>query len=298
VRTDGDTWDIVSSVGLTALGVAAFRAVESAKPDAFIHDDCARLFVEAAGESKFLDLLNAPPGTDPLPGGEMMGLRTKFFDDFFTAAAAAGIRQAVIVAAGLDARTYRLDWPVATTVFEIDQPKVLDFKQQVMVDHVIAPRAVLRTVPVDLRDNWPAALHAAGFDADRPTAWSAEGLLPYLPGAAQDALFERIDTLSVPGSRLSVEGFRHRPDPVRMQSIEQEMFEKHQAQNPFGDLDVTQLFYDDERSDPAQWLTDRGWHVDSSSLDDLATRYDRPRFELPEEMADMLDLSVYLAASK
>jgi methyltransferase (TIGR00027 family) len=204
----------------------------------------------------------------------------------------------VIVAAGLDARSYRLDWPVATTVFEIDQPKVLDFKQQVMADNGIAPRAVLRTVPVDLRENWPATLHAAGFDADRPTAWSAEGLLPYLPGAAQDALFERIDTLSAPGSRLSVEGFRYRPDPARMQAIETDLFEKRQTQNPFGDLDVTQLFYDDERSDPAQWLTDRGWEVDGASLDDLAARYGRPPFEVPEEMGDMRDLSVYLTASK
>lgn len=298
MRTDGDTWDIVSSVGLTALGVAAFRALESAKPDGLIRDDCARLFVEAAGESRFVDLLDAPPQDNGMPTGAMIGLRTKFFDDFFTAAWSAGIRQAVIVAAGLDARSYRLDWPVGTKVFEIDQPKVLEFKQQVLAAQNIAPRAVLHAVAVDLREDWPAALSAAGFDADRPTAWSAEGLLPYLPGEAQDALFERIDTLSAPGSRLSVEGFSRRPDPARMSDMEARMFKDNKHQNPFGDLDVTELFYDDERSDPTQWLTDRGWEVGAASLDDLAKRYGLPGYDVPEEMAEMRDLSVYLSASK
>ncbi|MGF6890045.1 methyltransferase (TIGR00027 family) [Nocardia sp. GAS34] len=297
MRTDGDTWDIVSSVGVTALGVAAFRAIETMKPDPLIHDDCARLFVEAAGEPRFRELLASPPDDGRLPTG-MIGLRTKYFDDFFMTAWSAGIRQAVIVAAGLDARTYRLDWPDGTTVFEIDQPKVLQFKQEVMAADHIRPRAELRSVAVDLRDDWPAALSAAGFDADLPTAWSAEGLLPYLPGATQDSLFERIDTLSAPGSRLSVEAFGHRPDHARMRATEMRMFENSGLQNPFGEIDVTDLFYDDERSDPARWLTDRGWEVGGASLDDLAARYGRPPFEVPAEMGDMRDLSVYLTASK
>ncbi len=294
MRTDGDTWDIVSSVGLTALGVATFRAMESARPDALIQDPCARLFVEAANEPSFLETLDGPDIFEGVPFGRMMGLRSRFFDEFFLSAAAAGIRQAVIVAAGLDARTYRLDWPSDTSVFEIDQPKVLEFKREVLATNGIAPRAHLREVAVDLRDDWPAALFTAGFDPDLPTAWSAEGLLPYLPGAAQDSLFEHIDTLSTPGSRASIEGFVGTLDMKRFTEQASDTLD----QTPFGNLNVTELFYDDDRSDPTQWLTDRGWQVNAQRITDLATRYTCPLPEIPEEMTDMMNMAAYLTATK
>ncbi len=196
MRTDGDSWDIVSSVGLTALGVATFRALETVRPDALIQDDFARWFVEAAGEPHFTGLLADPSSLGDVPVSGFMGSRTRFFDEFFSTATSAGVSQAVILAAGLDARAYRLDWPTGTTVFEVDQPQVLEFKEEVLADHGARAKADRRPVAVDLRDDWPAALHAAGFDPGKPTAWSVEGLLAYLPGAAHDALFERIDQLS------------------------------------------------------------------------------------------------------
>ncbi|WP_280270084.1 class I SAM-dependent methyltransferase [Nocardia wallacei] len=292
MRTDGDTWDIVSSVGATALGVATFRAIETARPDAMIRDDYARLFVEAADDPNFLETLDDPPAIGPLP--RMIGLRTRFFDEFFDAATATGIRQAVIVAAGLDARAYRLPWPAGATLFEIDQPKVLEFKQQVLTDRQVTPRVARCAVPVDLRDDWPAALADAGFDPALPTAWSAEGLLPYLPGAAQDSLFERIDALSAPGSRVSVECFTGRPDIARFSAVEQSLFDR----SPFGDLDVAALFYDDDRADPAQWFAGRGWSVRSAGVAELAARFDQPVPELPAEAAEMAALSAYLTARK
>ena len=119
--------------------------------------------------------------------------RTKWFDEFFIAAGAGGIDQAVILAAGLDARAWRLPWNAGSVVYEIDQPKVLAFKTETLhsrgadpVDHATSP------VPVDLRHDWPKALREAGFDPSEPTAWAAEGLLPYLPADGQDLLFERI----------------------------------------------------------------------------------------------------------
>lgn len=296
MRTDGDTWDIVSSVGLTALGVATFRALETARPDALIRDECARWFVEAAGESHFTGLLADPSPLENTPFffPGFMGLRTRFFDDFFTSAATAGIRQAVIVAAGLDARAYRLDWPAGTTVYEVDQPKVLEFKGEVLAEHGARAKADRRAVAVDLREDWPAALVAAGFDPARPTAWSTEGLLPYLPGAAHDALFERIDELSGPGSRLAVDGFGAGTDIKRFA----ELREKYFPQNPFGDMDIAELFYQDERADPVQWLTGRGWTVSLANPLELAADYGRPVPELPEDLADLTRKSTYLTAVK
>jgi methyltransferase (TIGR00027 family) len=285
MRTDGDVWDIVSSVGLTALGVATFRALEAASPDPLIQDDYAPLFVAAAGHPHFIGLLADPsPLADtPLVPG-FMGFRTKFFDEFFLSSVAAGVRQAVIVAAGLDARAHRLDWPPATTVFEIDQPKVLEFKEKVLTENSARPKARRRTVPVDLREDWPAALRGAGFHPDEPTAWSAEGLLPYLPGAAQDRLFEHIDELSAPGSHLAVESFVTGVDVKRFASIETKYFDRY---NPFGDIDPAELFYDDERADPAQWLSSHGWSVRCFSPSELAASYGRSVPDLPEELDDL-----------
>ena len=111
----------------------------------------------------------------------------------------------VILASGLDSRAYRLDWPAGTTVYEIDQPQVLDYKSTTLAENGVTPSADRREVAIDLRQDWPAALRAAGFDPTARTAWLAEGLLMYLPAEAQDRLFTQIGELSAPGSRVSAE---------------------------------------------------------------------------------------------
>ena len=138
---------------------------------------------------------------------DYQAVRTHFFDAYFADAVAAGTRQVVILAAGLDSRAYRLEWPAGTTVYEIDQPQVVEYKTATLDSAGAISKATRRTVPVDLRDDWPAALSAAGFDRSQPAAWLAEGLLPYLPAEAQDRLFEMLTELSVPGSQVAVEAF-------------------------------------------------------------------------------------------
>jgi len=295
VRADGDEWDIVTSVGLTALGVATFRALESAQPDPLIRDDYAELFVRAAGEPHFLDILADPPtlaGSPLVPG--FIGLRTLFFDDFFRAATAAGIRQAVILAAGLDARAYRLDWPAGTIVFEIDRPEVLAFKDEVLAEHAARPRADRRTVAVDLRSDWPGALSAAGLNPEAPTAWSAEGLLPYLPGAAQDALFENIGELSPAGSRIAVESSPTGAATIGFASLEEKYIDK----SVFGAVDPTELFYSDERTDPQQWLSDHGWSVHAAAPADLANTYGLTLPPVPDELEQHWNRPRYLSARR
>src|ERR1700739_828680 len=223
LRTDDDTWDIATSVGSTAGMVAAARAAETAKADPLISDPYAKLLVAGAGtgiwEFMLDDTIPAKLAeTDPEAAAifeymqSYQGVRTHFFDAFFADAASAGIRQAVILASGLDSRAYRLDWPSGTTVFEIDQPKVLEYKAVTLAAHAAVPSAQRHEVPVDLRNDWPSALRDAGFDPALPTAWLAEGLLMYLPAAAQDRLSERLTELSAPGSRVAVEtAGRHAP---------------------------------------------------------------------------------------
>src|ERR1700742_3280268 len=215
-RTDNDTWEITESVGATALGVASARAAETESDDPLIHDPFARVFLDAAGDGVWNwhggpdlppEILEAEPEL-PLQRQAMvsyMASRTKFFDSYFVAATNAGIRQAVILAAGLDARSWRLPWPDGTTVYELDQDRVLDFKLETLHDHGAEPACNRVAVAVDLRQDWPTALQQAGFNPSAPSVWSIEGLLMYLPSAAQDLLFDRIHDLAAPGSRLAVE---------------------------------------------------------------------------------------------
>ncbi len=210
-RSEGDTWDLASSVGATATSVAASRALATRQPDPLIVDPFAEPLVKAVG----LDFCNRVAdgdidlSDDPLFSRdhmcEQIAVRTRFFDDFFADAGAAGVRQAVILASGLDTRAYRMTWPEGTTVFEIDQPEVIEFKTRVLADLGATPSADRRTVAVDLRDDWPKALRDSGFDPTQRTAWIAEGLLIYLPPDAQDRLLDNISALSAAGSRLATE---------------------------------------------------------------------------------------------
>jgi methyltransferase (TIGR00027 family) len=276
-RTDDDSWDITESVGATALGVAYARASEGTGACPLFRDPYAQLFVDAA----------TAKGWRP-PTGAMAerikhvspyaASRTKWFDDFFTTAGANGIEQAVILAAGLDARAWRLPWNSGSTVFEIDQPQVLAFKAETLEAHDAQPAARYVAVPVDLRHDWPKALREAGFDADAPTAWSAEGLLPYLPNTAQDELFERVDELSAPHSRFAVEAFG--PDfffpeylAQRREQIRRMKVEAGEADDDTPD--VADLWYIEDRTDAADWLSDHGWEVSSIPARDLMDRYGR-----------------------
>src|ERR1700728_168608 len=213
-RSDTDSWDLASSVGATATMVAAARAVATEDADPIISDPFAAPLVRAVGIDFFTRVVDGEiTPTDTGDNGNVelqtltdsLAVRTRFFDEFFINAAAAGIGQAVVLAAGLDARAYRLAWPTGSVVYEVDQPKVVAFKTQTMARLGAEPTAQRRTVSVDLRDDWPAALRDSGFDDTKPSAWSAEGLLMYLPPEAQDRLFDHIAVLSAPGSQLATE---------------------------------------------------------------------------------------------
>ena len=213
-RTDNDSWDLASSVGATATLVAAARALATQAENPIIDDPFAAPLVRAVGVEFFTKLVDGDVDFTQLDGGGMalshltngMAARTRFFDDFFHDAGKAGIRQAVILAAGLDSRAYRLAWPAGTVVYEIDQPDVVEFKTTALADLNAAPTTDRRAVAIDLRDDWPAALQAAGLDPSQPTAWIAEGLFGYLPPEAQDRLLDQISELSAPGSRMGAEG--------------------------------------------------------------------------------------------
>src|ERR1700761_3228709 len=163
LRSDDDHWDIVSSVGYTALLVAGWRAVHALSPHPLVRDEYAKYFIEASGDPYLAaELAHRGGSDDETAFPRLYGVQTRFFDDFFNSAGAAGIRQAVIIAAGLDSRAYRLEWPDGTTVFEVDLPKVLEFKARVLNERGAAPKARRVEVAADLRTDWSRELEAAG----------------------------------------------------------------------------------------------------------------------------------------
>ena len=265
LRSDDDTWDIVSGVGYTALLVAGWRALHAVSPQPLVRDEFAKLFIAASRDPYLAGVLDNPgtsEGETAFP--RLYGVQTRFFDDFFASAGDAGIRQAVIVAAGLDSRAYRLQWPDGTTVFEVDLPKVLEFKAQVLGEHGAEPKARRVEVAADLRGDWSRALEAAGFDVERPSAWSVEGVLPYLTDEAQNTLFTRISGLSAPRSRIAVGALGSRLDHDQLAALEAD----HPGVNMSGDVDFSALTYEPE-TEPAERLAAHGWAVDPvrSTLD-------------------------------
>jgi methyltransferase (TIGR00027 family) len=305
-RTDDDTWDISESVGATALGVAAGRAAETNSDDPLIVDPYAQVFLEAAGDGIWNVYLN-----DDLPAElaevdprlkerlEVMkgyvASRTKFFDEFFLAAAAAGVRQSVILAAGLDARAWRLAWPDGSVVYEIDQPKVLAFKTETLESLLATPIARHVGVAIDLRQDWPAALRRAGFDPGLPTAWSAEGLLPYLTAEAQDLLFERIHGLSAPGSQIAVEAFSNDFFSAAAVASREEQTERYRAAAArMGRQDMAEsgsLLFEEERTEVAAWLGAHGWATTAVTAEELMAR--NGRFA-PSDLEDATPRSVFV----
>ena len=270
-RTDDDTWDLATSVGATATMVAAARAVATTAPERLIDDPFAEPLVRAVGIDFFtrwatreldaadVDDADSPWGLQRL--ADLLAARTRYFDGFLHDAASAGIRQVVILASGLDARAYRMRWPAGTTVFEIDQPQVLEFKSATLADLGAEPTADLKAVPIDLRQDWPSALRRAGLDAGRPTAWIAEGLIGFLPPEAQDRLLDHVTALSAKGSRLAVEVFvdSSQPDAEQSHDVLQTATERWREHG--FDLELSDLGYDGGRDDVATYLNDRGWHT-------------------------------------
>jgi methyltransferase (TIGR00027 family) len=276
-RTHDDNWDLASSVGVTATMVAAARAMATRDPRGLINDPFAEPLVRAVGVDLFTKMLDGELDLDAFENAsparmqamaDGMAVRTKYFDDYFIDAVGAGVRQAVILASGLDSRAYRLPWPDGTVVYEIDQPQVIEFKTTTLAGIGAEPTAARRTIAVDLRQDWPAALRAAGLDTAAPTAWLAEGLLIYLPPEAQDLLFDNITGLSAPGSTVATEfvpgiiDF----DPSRVQDMSG-VFREHGV-----DIDMASLVYTGERNHVVDYLRSKGWDAEGVPRTELFRR--------------------------
>lgn len=296
MRTDNDTWDITTSVGSTALFVAAARAVEANKADPLVVDPYAEMFCRAVG-GEWADVLDGKAPDNKLMSEfgthfvNYQAARTKYFDDYFYRAADAGVAQIVIPAAGLDSRAYRLAWPEQTVVFELDQPQVLEFKRDVLTRSGEAPTTERREIAVDLRDDWPRALLRSGFDPSRPSAWLVEGLLVYLPAAAQAELFTGIDDLAASGSHVAVDDGRPFSDDLFTVARDKELASADSAK-------FFTLIYNEQHAPAIDWFTARGWRGTDVELLDYCRHIARPVPGPDSEAAPMFANISLVSATK
>jgi methyltransferase (TIGR00027 family) len=297
-RSDDDTWDLASSVGATATMVAAGRAMATKDPRKLIDDPYAEPLVEAVGLDFFTKQVKGELDASDLDAQALarvqslvdeVALRTRFYDEYFLRSAETGVRQAVILASGLDARAYRLPCPATTVVYEIDQPAVIDFKTTVLHRLGARPTADLRDVSCDLRDDWTSALRAAGFDPSAPTMWLAEGLLMYLPTEAQERLFDNITVLSAPASALATDYVAH---PASLDDATARNMTAGWRAKGFS-LDMASLTFGADRCDVVDYLTAKGWRVDWLRRADLFAQYG---VEMPADNSDFTGEPAYVTA--
>ncbi|WP_438387380.1 SAM-dependent methyltransferase [Actinopolyspora saharensis] len=264
-------WDITTGVGVTALAVASGRAVESGRDDRLISDPHAAALVGAAESPVKMPV--SPTEEAPLLKrmADYVAVRTRYFDDWFAEAGARGVRQAVILASGLDTRAFRAEWPEGFRLFEIDQPKVLEFKDSILGSESARARCERHALGMDLREDWAHELVRAGFDTAQPTAWLAEGLSPYLPAEAESGLLNTVHSLSSPGSRLVIE---HTELPANLAHSQ-----LNEVALQWG-IDMTELMSGERKPDPAERLRPAGWNVSREAFTDIAEQYGR---QLPSD---------------
>ena len=296
-RTEGDTWDLANSVGATATMVAAARAAATRSSQPVITDEYAEPLVRAVGLDVFTKLASGELDSDDIEKGlgfprmvDTFAARARFYDDYFAAAGTAGLRQVVIVASGLDARSYRLPWPAGTTVYEIDQPEVIAFKAATLSEIGAAPTAELRTIGIDLREDWPAALQEAGFDPAQATAWLAEGvLIGFLPPEAEVRLLDAITPLSSEGSRFAADFGTVTGSSEEAQEQARRATEGWRRQGL--DMDIADLTYPGEHTDVAAHLHANGWETTRHELTDLFAAAGLPQLEESEQQGPATTIS-------
>ncbi|MFD5782206.1 class I SAM-dependent methyltransferase [Streptomyces sp. NPDC126933] len=286
---------VEGGIGLTALMVAAARAIETHRHDSLAQDVYAEHFVLAAPASASwpVHIGQVPDGdANPLWGrfARYFGLRTRVLDDFLLQSVhVGGARQVVLLGAGLDSRAFRLDWPPGCVIFEIDQEGVLAFKHKVLGGLSATPKAARVPIPMDLRADWVGALTDAGFDPEAPSVWLAEGLLFYLPITAETYLIDTVDRLSTGGSALAFEVkldkdlLEYRDSPLYTST-------KHQI-----GIDLLNLFNGEPRPDSAGDLGSKGWSTAVHTPFHFTRRHGRG--PLPEQN-DALEGNRWVFANK
>ena len=164
---------LIRDISDTARWAAVFRARESERSDALFRDPYARKLAGERGEQI------AKSMTMHERNAWSWVMRTYLFDQYIARCLAAGVDTILNLAAGLDARPYRMDLAPTLRWIEVDLPELLAYKEEVLAGE--KPRSALERVALDLSDvaKRRALFAQVGASAKRVMVLS-EGLLVYL----------------------------------------------------------------------------------------------------------------------
>ncbi len=275
---------VIDGLGLTSRWVAALRERESLRPDRLFDDPFAAALAGDAGRAMMAAVEADLPA---MAGTRGLAVRTRYLDDMLADAVADGVRQVVILAAGMDARAYRLPWPPGTVIFEVERGDVMALKERVMTDLAAQPKAERRAVCIDLREDFAAALRAQGFQPDQPAAFLVEGLLIYLPdrGAVLRILRE-VAGLGAPGGWIGLDVVAERFLSLPVVEPVQRRLAGMQAGWSFG------------TDDPAVLMREAGFEQVSVSASSRLPYAPPPPAERPGEPARMAGDAYYLVTAR
>lgn len=268
--------DLLSS---TAFWTASVRALESGREDRLFNDPWADILAGQVGAAWIRQRSKA----SVLP----IVLRTRYFGDFLQQTAAnENIKQVVFMAAGLDTRAYRLEWPEGTRIYELDQSTVFDHKEQVLKSAGAAPACTRQAIGIDLTGHWEDALVMTGFNPQTESIWLLEGFLFYLPKEAITRIIKRVDNLSAPGSWM---GF----DIINSITL------THPLTKGWADMQAASgAPWIGTMDDPIRFLADRGWeaYLSQAGADDA----NHDRWSLPVIPVEMPNIphNWYVTAKK
>lgn len=254
----------IAGVAMTAIGVAVIRARETERADRLYSDPFAQLFVDAAKPSFGERWDRLAPLADTFYEGRTVGVR--LVDDRVEEAVAVGIRQIVILGAGLDTRAFRMDLPADTRFFELDLPETFAFKEPVLERAGATPRYERHVLPVDLREDWAEPLLAQGFRPDKPAHWVDEGVLGYLLRVDAQRVVETITELSAPGSHFGVGKFAIDPNSGPYPELRRLVSGDDATPREQGGLGP----------DIENWLNENGWDTHFRSWNEMVASIDRP----------------------
>jgi methyltransferase (TIGR00027 family) len=170
----------IRNVSDTALWVATYRAMESERPDALFNDPYARRLGGARGQAIVEALPSGSETSWPLV------VRTCVMDDIVLRLVRAGAKTVLNLAAGLDARPYRLDLPADLRWLHVDMPEMVDYFRTGMAGET--PKCRLEFIPADLRDADKRRAVFAKAAEEGPVLAITEGLLIYLEASDVAAL--------------------------------------------------------------------------------------------------------------
>jgi methyltransferase (TIGR00027 family) len=271
----------MDTLGLTSRWVAAARALESERPDRLFHDPWARRLAGPEGFAVLTEMARATGTTDTA----YLAIRTRFLDDFAEHAAST-LKQVVILAAGMDARAFRLAWPIDTRLFEVERASVLEVKESILRTCAAEPRCERHVLPIDLTEAWEHALVASGFRADTPALFLLEGLTPYLEREPLEALLARLSALAAPGSQLGAD------------VIGRSFLESPWTAPLLGKLDELQIGWRFGTDEPEQLFASFGWDAKATLVGVPGANFGRWPHSVPARNAPGFPKCYFVQATR